>query len=184
MPLSLARGSLIAATAILLASCASVPMSTLWALRNFEPGDLATLSPAQIRIAALIEPGPMMIDTSRSQLVLRLHPLDESQDDEIHLFGLTEASDGPAGQIGDRQAGWQDLRLSDEGELAFAVLQPQLATVRQDYRGLSFGVDIKMSGELPRHVDVLYFTTRLRLAPDQKVLTLLDRARMPVTHLD
>src|SRR5690606_29122868 len=162
--------------------CASVPLGTMWKLRNFEPADLAKLEPSEIRVATLIQPGPQKLDPERSKLVLQLEPRDGGET-EIHQFGLMFSTTDSAIPPGQPHVGWQNFALNDAGTTAFRSLHPQLVSVKDNYKSLTFKVQFGLVEaqlqERPSHLNV---SARLRLASDQNVLTLLDGARIAMNY--
>lgn len=74
----------------LLAGCTSIPLGTLWKLRNSGVEALATLDPEQLRVASRIEPAPLHLDPARSKLILTLMPRGGAVPVR-HTFGLRPA---------------------------------------------------------------------------------------------
>ena len=63
------------ALAALVAGCTSVPLSTMWRLRNFGPDQLLALEPTELRAAARVDRRAVMKNTT---IVLEIRPADGS----------------------------------------------------------------------------------------------------------
>ena len=145
------RLSLIAGVFLLVNACASVPLGTMWALRDFHPSDLAKIEPSDIRIATLVQPGPQQLDVTKSGLVLELTPHDAGEV-QTYRFGLMPAASGDSAiPPGEHDAGWQGFALEPDGVTAFRALQPRLATVQDDYKGIILRVDRPAAPVLRAH---------------------------------
>lgn len=164
--------------ALALSACASIPLSTLWALREFGPEDLAAVEPADVRVATLVEPAVGDIDPAKSHLKLTLTPREGPP--EVHLFGLrlSRVQGGPVVPAGDPR--WQVFELDDAGLVAMRKVKPRLADLESDYRAWALNVSMQGFDEVPAQVEALHLSVRVQLADDQAPLTLFDRAEIPM----
>lgn len=160
----------------LLTGCMSIPLSTMWAMRSFEPGDLAAIEPGDVRVATLVEPSIGGIDPDKARLKLTLTP--RQGEPEVHVFGLvlSPVQGGPIVPGGHPQ--WQVLQLDPAGVAAMRALEPRLSDLESHYKGWALNVSVQGLDKTPKHVDTLYFSVRVQLARDQAPLTLFDRAEI------
>lgn len=129
------RALLAAAAAGLLAGCLSIPVSTIWKLRNFGPEQLFALDPTELRAALLVDPRVTMkggrIDIAieppggapkRSYAIL----LQQPQRDDPRL------PRAPAGRT------WQVFALSPASVAEFAKL-------KQEFKAIPKGTTVTVS---------------------------------------
>ena len=180
LPARLRAACILAALAM--AGCMSIPLATMWQLRNFSAEDVAAVDPAALRVATLVEPGNARFDPSRSKLTLTLAR--KSGTAEPHVFGLRAASVQGGAIVPTADPRWQVLELDAQGRAAMRALQPRLAKIREHYTGATFDVSMKLDEDIPVDVDDVRFSVRLQLAADQAPLVLFDRARIPVDRVD
>lgn len=171
--------SLMFALFALLAGCASIPLGTLWKMRNFDAADLAKVQPQQVRLAGRVDPAPQVVDPTRSKLVLKLTPKAKGEPEREYVFGLHISRDYDPKLIpeSDPHHRWRVFELDDAGLAAWSRLQPELADARQHYRAFSFLCRFKTDGALPAGTEALTISARLELDPEQGPMTLLDRKR-------
>ncbi len=176
------RLTLAAASLIMLAGCASIPLGTLWKMRSFDADDLARIDAREIRLAGRIDPAPQRVDPSRTHLELSLVPRVEGAPDEHYAFSLRVSDDYEPALIPepDPQHRWVVLELDDAGLAAWQRLQPKLVNVKKNYRGASFSFEFKATDEGSEKFDAIWVSARLELDPQQGPLTLLDRKRFKV----
>jgi hypothetical protein len=176
-----ARALLLLVLALGLGACASVPLSTLWKLRDFGSAELAGLDPQQVRVAGRLEPAPLSIDPQSVRLTLTLTPSRSGQPVR-HGFGLrpSRVSDARLAQPGGRA--WQVFELDEAGLASMRRLQPRFARLEKEYSRFEFSVDWRTTGPAPATLDALILSMRLQLAADQAPVTLFDRAKIPLKH--
>lgn len=174
----LCAASVLLSLSLALAGCMSIPLATMWQLRSFDAQDLAAVDPAEVRVAALVEPDVGPIDPARSHLKVTLTPHDGPP--EVHAFGLRPARvvGGPLVPAGDSR--WQVFVLDDDGLAAMRKLKPRLADLEEDYRKWALSVSVQGLEDMTVAVDALYFSVRVQLDDDQAPLVLFDRARIEV----
>lgn len=162
----------------ILAGCVSIPLGTLWRMRNFGAADLAMIDPEQLRVAGLVEPGPMRLDPERTVLTLKLTREHEASD--TYIFGLRSASTHDAQLVPNNDPRWQVMELDDAARTAMRRLLPEFETIKQHYNGFSLKVESKFMGDMPTDIETMRLSLRVQLAADQEPLVLFDRARIPV----
>lgn len=163
-----------------LASCASIPLGTLWQLRGFDGQALAALAPEQVRVAARVEAPPVRIRDDSMRLTLTLTPRDGSPADR-HVFALrpSATSDIQLAPTGGRP--WQVFELDDAGLRAMRALQPKLADAKRDYSSFAFSVASNFDGTVPPGTREVVFSVRLRLSDAQAPFTLFERAKVAMS---
>lgn len=168
---------------LVLAGCASVPLGTLWRLRNFSPQDLYAVKPAQVRLAGRVDPTPLRIDATRSGLVLKLTPRASGAAQEVYRFGLRASvvyDPRLVPDAGDGGRRWQVFALDDAGVAAWNRLRPKLKDIKQQYRAASFAFRFETDRKPGASVRALVVSARLQLAPEQAPLVLLDDKSLPI----
>lgn len=173
------RTLLLAPWLVLLAGCTSIPLGTLWKMRDFGKDDLAAIDPQALRVAGLVEPGPLL-DPARSVLTLTLTLTPEQGPPERHAFGLRNARLYSAQLVPAGDPRWQIFELDDTGRAEMRRLLPILDTIEERHERFAFDVKMQMAGDLPADVDMLRMSIRVQLAAGQEPLVLLDRAPMPI----
>lgn len=141
VPLSRAWRLLSALTLLLLAACASIPLGTLWKIRDFDAQTVQRIDPTVLRVAVAMQPDAR-IDPASAKLSLELVRTDGGK--QPHAFPLE-----PANDIGPRS---DDLRysvwrLDAEGRRQFAEVQRKLraaeASDAKVYASVSLSVKFK-----------------------------------------
>jgi hypothetical protein len=169
------RTTLLLATAATLGACASMPLGTMWKLRDFGPEQLARVDPAQVRLATRIEPGAIQLDPE--QVALRITLTRHDGGAETHTFGVDEVHSFTSTLTGGDLAGWQAFRFDEESLALFRRFQPVLHTARDDFA--QFHVAVEVALQDPRSLDgleAIRLTTRLQLAANEDAFTLVDDA--------
>lgn len=159
-------------------ACASIPVSTMWKLRNFDASDLERVQPEQLRLAGKVDPAPMTIDPARSHLSLTLKPREDGARDVKYTFGLRATNLHHPQLVSDADPRWQVFELDQKGLAAWKRLQPELADLKTNYQSAEFKFKFKTVGETPAGTDAWIASARLQLGPAQQPLTLMDRARI------
>lgn len=129
------RALLAAAAAGLLAGCLSIPVSTIWKLRNFGPEQLFALDPTELRAALLVDPRVTM---KGGRIDIAIEPpggapkrgyailLQQPQRDDPRL------PRAPAGRT------WQVFALSPASVAEFAKL-------KQEFKAIPKGTTVSVS---------------------------------------
>lgn len=172
-------GCVLALACLLLAGCASIPLSTLWKMRSFDPADLATVEPRDVRMAERIEPASMRTDPKRSHLELRLTPRGQTAE-EVYAFGLRETRVYDSRLVPAADPQWQVFALDDDGIATWRRLRPKLLDIKRRYSKAVFGFTTKTLDAPPPGVDEMIYSVRLQLGLDQAPLVLLDRAPLEI----
>lgn len=162
-----------------LGACASVPLGTMWKLRDFGPEELARLDPAQLRIATRIEPGAIQLDPG--QMALRITLVRHDGGSEVHAFGVDEVHSFTSALTGSDLLGWQAFRLDAEGLALFRRFQPALRTAQDVYAGMNVAIEVGLLDPASiADLEAIKLTSRLQLAADEDAFTLVDRARVRI----
>ncbi len=170
---------LLGAAFLLITACASIPLSTLWRMRNFDAADLAVVQPRDVRLAGLVDPAPLRFEPTRSHLELQLTPRAEGLPAETFRFGLRETQVYDPRLNPGNTARWQVFALDDAALKTWARLKPKLLDIKQRYRAAKFMYSFH-TNDPPADVDTMIVSAKLQLGVDQAPLVLLDRARSPI----
>lgn len=172
---TLRRHAMLVIALLLITGCASIPLSTLWQIRNFDAADLAAVQPRDVRLAGLIDPAPLSIDPAHSQLELRLTPRSEGAADEYYRFNLRETQVyDPRLNLGHNPR-LQVFALDDTSVVTWSRLQPRLMEIKQRYRAFNFKFVFHTGEDMPANSDTMIVSAKLQLGIDQAPMVLLDR---------
>ena len=179
----LAIRAALAASLLLLGACASVPLTTMWRMRDFGPADVAAIEPDALRMATHMEPAGLRVDPARATLTFELAPRGGGEV-ERHVLQLREASVGPDDLVPAGDDDWQIFRLTPESAAALRAAAARVGPgMEKDYSGATFKVNFHFVDDAAlAGADSLRATVRLVLAADQSAFTLLDGVRIPITH--
>lgn len=167
---------------LLITGCASIPLSTLWQMRNFDAADLATVQPRDVRLAGLVDPVPLSIDPAHSQLELRLTPRVEGASDEYYRFDLRETQVYDPRLTPERNPRWQVFALDDASVVTWTRLQPRLMEIKQRYRAFNFKFVLHTAEDIPANSDTMIVSAKLQLGINQAPVVLLDRERQSIQN--
>ena len=178
--MSRARGVATLAIALVLAvglaGCASIPLSTIWKMRNFSAASLAAIDPAQVRVGVLVEPGSGRIDPGKSTLQVTLTPKEGAP--EVHRFGLQRARVQGGAVVPGGDPRWQVLQLDAAGATAMRALMPRFEHLERDYSGWTLNVGAGGMDPPPAGTQFMFISIRVQLADDQDPIVLFDRAKV------
>lgn len=179
------RWAAIVLLAAVVTGCASVPLSTLWAMRDVGPEDLADIDPAGLRLAVRMEPDGVRVDADRSTLRLTLSPRRENAEPVVVAMGLRPSAVPTAGLVPAGESGWQVFGLDGDSVRLLEAHRPLLETVEQDFRSVAFAFAVRTlppdeGGEVPSSFRL---GVRLALADGRPPFTLVRRHRIPVTQV-
>jgi hypothetical protein len=138
------KRSLALVLVVTITGCASVPLSTMWRLRNFTPQDVAILDPEDIGVAVQL-PDELTLDEDRVTFNIQLFrkadddrelALEERADLETVEVGQRVITPVPAARDGRH---WHVLKLSEEALASFRRFQMQfqafkLKTAERNFR--------------------------------------------------
>jgi len=163
------------------AGCTSVPVSTMWRLRNFGADQLFALDPAHLRAAARVDARATMRNVTIS---LEVRPADGAPP-RTYLIPLEQPVSDPRLERAPADRRWFAFALSPQGLAEYLRIKREYASVPKGSHGTvkiaasddgTVPVDLKRA--FPLRVDVLldpaegYFTliseTRLDLSQQQK----------------
>mgnify|MGYP006889692377 FL=1 len=157
---------LIVVAGLLLAGCASIPLSTALSLSSMSLSNLAQLDPSQVRVRLSVPVGfEIDVPASRLNLTLSSPAKSRTADMELSLLAVTQESRSGGLFRSDvavstyslalSSAGVQQLRELQEFMLAGAPesfefgVQAPFATVPPQAQGVTFWADLKLSANEP-----------------------------------
>lgn len=161
---------------VLLASCLSVPISTLWDLRDMSPAGFAKLDPAEMRLAVLSEsdarftPGKssLLIKVSRKNRMVSRHLLCFAPD------GSPIASQQNLPAAGEGES-WAVMKLTEDGVVQLRKLQAETRDLPDDDDTTLF-VKINVGGiELPQSLKIVHVEAWIRFTTKRGYVKLLKR---------
>ncbi|WP_140909519.1 hypothetical protein [Cognatiluteimonas lumbrici] len=167
--------------ALLLAGCASIPLSTALRFANWDARDLARVDPAQVRVRVSVDEG-IGIDVDGTRLGMSL----------IDDAGVVHAAELPltllASRSGTRPGGW--FRSDIPVDTVVLALTPdgadKLVGMRQlvlsgQPREFSLKVWAKLA-EVPPETRAVRFWADVRLGEDEPYVTVIDGAELEMVR--
>ena len=170
----------LAVATLLLAGCASVPLSTLWKMRDFDARTVQQLEPAALRAAIAIEPTAA---PKRDSVRLQLELTRADGGTDTHAFALE-----PSGEAGPRDDNrdYSVWKLDAAGRDALTRVQQALRVAEQAdveaYSAASFSVTFNpdFGGVSP---DSATLWVQLHLDPEDGWLLLFDEVVVEIAHV-
>jgi hypothetical protein len=171
------RRALLAATA-LLAACSSVPVSTMWRLRNFTPDKLFELDPTELRAAAYVDTRAVM---KNAKIELDITPADGSPV-RTYVIPLDQPVSDPRLERPAPDRRWYAFALSPQGLAEYQRIKREYAMVPKGSRGTlkisaaddnATPPDLKRS--FPLRIDIL-------LDPAEGYFTLISETRLDLSQ--
>jgi hypothetical protein len=171
------NGLLILATLTIGVGCSSMPLSTMWRMRDFGIEDLQKIDPNDLRVQIVL-PGPM----SEKLKTAEVNVINTRAKGQVDKYRF------PAEIIERKELreGWRKLRvlgettwkLTGEGVADFVRMQKTLADPSQEYRHTE--INVKADGDPEPGLEPKPFeiTIRLRLRADEPYLTLIEKAKI------
>lgn len=169
--------------ALLLAGCAHVPLGTMWAMRNFERGDLVAMEPAGLRAAIRV---PDKFEVEREGHLLRVTLQQDGGPEQTLEAQLVVEFTTAGSEAFERKPAhrWHSFKLTPEGERGFRAIQQALDAIPEGSKG-SFALEVvpKMSIPVPDRKPgrVGEFSVMIRLGADSGWLTLVDDYPIDIT---
>lgn len=165
---------------MLLAGCASIPLSTAMRLSRLDEKTLLQLDPAQVRVRVAIPTG---FELDVEQVKLSLAVSNAGQDRREGQFGLRLLSMQPALRNGGLFEGKvpvraYELMLTSEGIAQLQALQETMR--RQAYNQFALSVTTPLA-KVPPGARSIRFWTDMRLTAADSYMTLLDGAEIKFT---
>lgn len=180
MPLSVAFAL---AMALLLAGCASIPLSTAMRLASSEPGALMRTDPGDLRVKVSV-PADFELDVERTRLSVAVRAEDgASRSAELPLRLLQQlAEERPGGMF--RSAipvSTYLLSLTGEGAQQLREVQ-EFAVLGQKYVA-NLSVNTPLAKTPPDPQEIIFWVDLL-LGPDQSWMPLINRARLKMENTE
>lgn len=159
----------------LVGGCVSVPLSTLWKMRNFGPQDLLQLDPAALRVAATTAEG---VQPDPAKTTLRIGLVEKDGSKRTLNLALEEAGhEAPP----DATLPWTVLRTDAASSRVLLELRDSLRAHPEAMpKNASIDVDVFMKERPAAEVKTLHLHVSLRLGADQAWMPLFDGVAIPV----
>ena len=161
-----------------LAGCTSIPVSTLWRLRNFGPEQLFALDPTELRAAARVESRARMKSATIS---IEVKPADGSAL-RAYVLPLERPVDDPRLERAPAARRWYAIGLSPQGLAEYQRIKRDFAAAPKGSHGtvkISADDDGTLSPELkkafPLRLDVL-------LDPAEGYFTLISETKLDLSQ--
>lgn len=162
---------------VLLAGCASMPLSTVMRLSHLDEKTLLQLDPAQVRVRVAIPEG-FALDVEQTKLTFVV--ANAGKDRQERSFGMKLLSTQAAQRNGGLFEGKVPVRsyemmLNAEGIAQMRELQQLMQ--RQTFKDFSFSVNTPLA-KVPPNARSIRFWTDLRFSQADSYMTLLDGAEI------
>jgi hypothetical protein len=173
-----ATKGMVALTAMMvIAGCSSMPLSTMWRMKDFGPKDLQTIDPNDLRVQIVL-PGEMSDNLKTAEV----NVINTRANDQVDKFRfpaeILERKELREGWRKQKVVGETTWKLTKEGVADFVRMQKTLAEPTQEYRHTE--INVKADGDPNANLKPTLFeiTIRLRLKADEPYLTLIDKAKV------
>lgn len=172
---------LVTLTALSIASCASVPLSTMWKFRNFSESDLTSIDPRSLSAQLITDQG-VEVEVERAVLAMGY---ETPKGHRALNFPLKLNSVEPivlnTGWFSDSLAKSRyTFSLTDEGIANFKEMQ-KLVSAYKDLENQQGSLSANVSfASLPPGMQLLRFSFLVQFAPDQDFITLIDNAEVAI----
>lgn len=166
--------------AVLLSSCASVPLGTMLEFSSFGKEDLIEIQPQDLRAKIQVDQ-PVRADVKSAKLSLELTTEKGTRAFTFPLLLLNELDIKPVEGIFSTSAGKTEyiLKLSDEAIKNFVTTQ-QIIRAEQSGR---FNFSVKTGFEtLPSEITEIGLSVFLKLSEEKGFVVLFDEAKLTVKH--
>lgn len=155
--------------------CVSVPLSTLWKMRDFGPQDLLQLDPAALRVAATTAEG---VQPDPAKTRLRIGIIEKDGTKRVLDLALEEAKHETPPDVA---LAWTILRTDAASSKVLLELRDALRAQPEAMpKSASVDVDIFMKERPAAEVKTLHLHVSLRLGADQAWMPLFDGVAIPV----
>lgn len=174
--LRMTKWSLILATLMMVVGCSSVPVSTMWRMRNFGIEDLQKIDPNDLRVQIVL-PGPM----SEKLKTAEVNVINTRANGQVEKYRfpaeIVERKELREGWRKQKVVGETTWKLTAEGVADFVRMQKTLADPSQEYRHTVTNVWVAAPepGLEPTPFEI---TIRLRLKADEPYMTLIEKAKV------
>lgn len=163
--------------ALLVAGCASIPLSTALRLSRLDQQTLVQLDPAQIRVRVAV-PSGFEIDVEETKLSLDLGSKSGAHDkSRYNLSKLAETTGTRSGGLfrSDIAVNVYDLALTPEANKRFR--EAQRFALANEFSEVNFAVTSRMA-LMPEDAKAIQFWVDLRLRQADSYMTLIDGAKI------
>ncbi len=163
--------------ALLISSCASIPLSTIARFSTFNAQTIAGIDPSQIRVRVAVPIG-YEINTAKSQLTISLESKAGAIIDralELRSLGMTKSK---------RSAGWfskdipvnsYDFALTSKGSQSLAQLQR--FSLAEEMKNFNFRVGSQFAS-IPANARSVYIWADIKLADSDPYIKLIDAGKI------
>lgn len=166
-------------TLMIMVGCSSVPISTMWRMRNFGIEDLQTIDPNDLRVQIVL-PGPMSEKLKTAEVNI-INTRANGQVDQFRFPAeIIERKELREGWRKKKVLGETTWKLTPDGAADFVRMQKVLSDPSLEYRHTE--INVKADGDPdpesvpgPEPFDI---TIRLRLNADEPYLILIDKAKV------
>lgn len=166
--------------ALLLSSCANVPLGTMLEFRSFGKEDFVTIQPQDLRAKIQVDE-PVLADIESAELALELTTDKGLREFKFPLLLLREEKIAPEAGFFSKSAGKTEytLKLSDEAVKNFIATQQ---IIQDEQSGsLSFSVTTGFE-KFPSEITEIVLSVFLKLSEEQGFVTLFDNAKLEIKH--
>lgn len=171
------NGLLILVTAIVVVGCSSIPLSTMWRMRDFGIEDLHKIDPNDLRVQIVL-PGQMSDNLKTAEVNVINTRINDQVDRFRFPAEIIERTERREGWRKQKVIGETTWKLTNDGVTDFVRMQKALADTSQEYR--STEINVKAEGDPNPEVEPKPFeiTIRIRLFADEPYLILIDKAKI------
>lgn len=177
--LLMSRLSMVALT-LVLASCTSIPLSTMLEFRSFGEEEFLNLQPEHIEAKIQLDE-PARADVAQTRLAVILTTEQSVRSYQFPLVLISEqhiASE--RGLFSQKPAKNQySFKLSDEAVENFRTVQEDVQ--RHESMDFEFTVNSSMD-ELPEHIDEVRLSLFLKLSEDSEFITMFRNAKLKINR--
>lgn len=165
---------------LMLAACASVPLSTAMRLSSMSDEDVARIDPSQVRVRLSV-PAGFEMDVARTRLELSTQDEQVPRSAVVHLVELHKQQETRPGGLFSKDVAvlTYELGVSPEGVQQIRVYQQKVAIMR----GMKFHLNV--AGELavaPAGVDDLTIWIDIKPGAAERYLPLFDGAHLRINE--
>ena len=164
---------------LLVAGCASIPLSTMLRLSQLDQQTLVQLDPAQIRVRVAV-PAGFAIDVQNTKLSLDLGSKSGAHDNSRYdLSKLAETTGARSGGLfrSDIPVNVYDLALTADANRRFR--EAQRFALANEFSEVNFSVNSRLAS-VPEDAKAIRFWIDLRLRQSDSYMTLIDGAEIVI----
>jgi len=168
---------LLSAVLMIMVGCSSVPVSTMWRMRDFGVEDLQTIDPNDLRVQIVLP--AQMSDNLKTAEVNVINTRTSGQVDKFRFPAeIIERKELREGWRKKKVFGETTWKLTTDGVGDFVRMQKILVDPSQEYRHTE--INVKADGDPDPGLEPKPFeiTIRLRLKENESYMTLIDKAKV------